>query len=129
MPAGGIGSWRGYSERNDQMNELSESNSPTRKEAMKKLREARRGIIEQVARRVKDRKKAMDAIRDRLREGGQTVPELAEQTGMDSSTVLWLVATLKKYGEIVEAEKDGSYFRYEAVRALSEAPSEEAPLT
>jgi len=103
------------------MNESSESTGQPRKEAMKRLREARRDIIQVVAQRVRSQKKEVDAIREVLKSGGQTVPELAEQTGMDSSAVLWLVATLKKYGEIVEGEKDGSYFRYEAVPPAADA--------
>jgi hypothetical protein len=114
------------SERNEKMNESNERTG-TGKEAMKKLREARRDIIESVARRVKDQKEAVDAIRVQLEDGGQTVPELAEHTGMEPSRVLWLVAALKKYGEIVEGEKDGSYFRYESVGYAADAPSDVDP--
>jgi|WetSurMetagenome_2_1015567.scaffolds.fasta_scaffold120726_3 hypothetical protein len=109
------------------MSESNQSTGPTRKEALKKLREARREIIESVARRVKDQKKAVSAIQVQLKEGGQTVPQLAEHTGMESSRVLWLVATLKKYGEIVEGDKDGGYFRYEAVENAVDASSEVDP--
>jgi predicted Rossmann fold nucleotide-binding protein DprA/Smf involved in DNA uptake len=87
----------------------------TRKEALKRLRAARRDTIAAVARRVKDQQKAVEAIRAQLREGSRTVPELAEATGMAPALVLWHVATLKKYGEVLEAEKDGAYFRYQAV--------------
>jgi hypothetical protein len=37
---------------------------------------------------------------------------VAEGTGMPSCKVLWYIATLKKYGEVLEGEKVGSYFRY-----------------
>ncbi len=111
------------------MNETSESTAEPRKEAMKRLREARRDIIQSVAQRVKNQKKEADAIREVLKTGGLTVPELAEQTGIDPSAVLWLVATLKKYGEIVEGEKDGSYFRYEAVQPSVETSAHDAPST
>jgi hypothetical protein len=30
---------------------------------------------------------------------------------------MWIVATLKKYGEIAEGEKDGGYFRYKLLVA------------
>lgn len=109
------------------MSEISETNAELRKEAMKTLREIRRDIIQAAAQRVKNQKREMDAIREALQSGGRTVPELAEQTGMDPSAVLWFVATLKKYGEIVEGEKDGSYFRYELVRSAAETPAPGAP--
>jgi hypothetical protein len=33
--------------------------------------------------------------------------------------VLWFIATLKKYGEIAEGDKDGGYFRYYLADATS----------
>jgi hypothetical protein len=40
------------------------------------------------------------------------VPEISKATGIPSDRVLWYLATLKKYGDIIEGDKDGSYFRY-----------------
>ena len=88
-----------------------------RKEALKRLRESRKQTIETASRRMKERKKAIDAIRNGLKEGARTVPELAEAAGMDSAQALWIVAALKKYGEIAEGEKDGGYFRYRLLGA------------
>jgi hypothetical protein len=31
---------------------------------------------------------------------------------MPASEVLWYLASLKKYGEVFEGEKDGGYYRY-----------------
>ena len=92
-----------------------------RKEALKKLRESRRQTIENASRRMKAQKKIIDAIREQLQEGGRTVPELAEGTGISTSEVMWTIAALKNYGEIAEGEKDGSYFRYQ----LAGAPAEQ----
>ena len=83
-----------------------------RKEAMKRLRENRRETIKATSARVKAYKKSVKAIKEQLRDQGRTVPEIAEATGIESSEVLWFIATLKKYGEIIEGEKDGGYFRY-----------------
>ena len=41
-----------------------------------------------------------------------TVPEIAAATGLAASDVLWYVASLKKYGEILEGPKDSGYYRY-----------------
>jgi DNA-binding IclR family transcriptional regulator len=49
-----------------------------------------------------------------------TVPEIAAATGLPVSEVLWYVATLKKYGEILEGPKAGSYFRYRLGAARAE---------
>ena len=83
-----------------------------KKEAMKKLRESRKPIIKATSARVKENRKAVKAIKEQLRDEPRTVPEIAEATGLASSEVLWFVATLKKYGEILEGDKDGKYFRY-----------------
>ena len=83
-----------------------------KKEAMKKLRESRKHIIKATSARVKEDRKAIRAIKEHLRDEARTIPEIAEATGLASSLVLWVIATLKKYGEIVEGDKDGGYFRY-----------------
>ena len=83
-----------------------------KKEAMKKLRQSRKPIIKATSARVKENKKTIKAIKEQLRDEARTVPEIAEATGLGSAEVLWFIATLKKYGEILEGDKDGSYFRY-----------------
>jgi hypothetical protein len=80
--------------------------------AVKELRESRKPVIDAVSARMKELKKALDSIVSELGKGGGTVPEIAAQTGIPSEKVMWCVASLKKYGEVVEGEKDGSYFRY-----------------
>ena len=98
------------------MNEVSEEKTE-KKEAMKKLRKSRKHIIKATSARVKENRKAIKAIREQLQDEARTVPEIAEATGFASAEVLWFIATLKKYGEIVEGDKDGGYFRYYLVDA------------
>jgi hypothetical protein len=93
------------------------------KEALKRLREARKLTIERAVRTMKVHRKAIDAVKQQLAEGGKTVPELAEGAGISTADAMWYVATLKKYGVVAEGEKDGSYFRYElAGGAVESAP-------
>ncbi len=94
---------------------VTEEQKRSRKDALKALRESRRSLIEEASRRMKEHKKAMDAVRSALLDGPGTIPELAQATGLDTSRTLWIVATMKKYGEVAEGEKDGSYFRYNHV--------------
>jgi hypothetical protein len=96
-----------------------ETEKAEKKEAMKKLRESRKHIIKATSARVKENKKAIKAIKEQLRAEARTVPEIAEATGLVSSEVLWFIATLKKYGEIAEGDKDGGYFRYYLADATS----------
>ncbi|OQY50351.1 MAG: hypothetical protein B6240_01845 [Desulfobacteraceae bacterium 4572_87] len=83
------------------------------KAAMKVLRKERKAWIKAAAAKVKGHNSALRAIREQLKETPRTVPEIAEGAGLSSSEVMWYVATMKKFGEILEADQDGSYFRYQ----------------
>lgn len=92
-----------------------------KKKAMKQLRGDRKEWITMASTMVKEQRKERKAIKKHLENQPATVPEIAEATGIPSDKVLWYLATLKKYGDIVEGEKDGSYFRY----VLTECAPEE----
>jgi hypothetical protein len=94
-----------------------------RREAMKALRRSRKVWITKASARVKVQKKAIKLIRGKLEKGAGTIPELADATGMNTDEILWYMAALKKYGEIVEAEKDGGYFRYALIERKVQAVS------
>lgn len=83
-----------------------------KKEAMKQLRKNRKKWITQASAMVKEQKKMLKAIKGHLENQPATVPEISEATGVPSDSVLWYLATLKKYGDIIEGEKDGGFFRY-----------------
>ena len=89
------------------------------KTAMKQLKAARKEQIAAAAGRMKEQRQAVKAIKKYLEGAELTVPEIAAATSLPVSEVLWYVATLKKYGEILEGPKDGSYFRYR----LGQAPA------
>jgi predicted transcriptional regulator len=93
------------------MSEANEAKAD-KKEAMKRLRQSRKDAIKGTSARVKENKRAIKAIKDHLKDEARTVPEIAAATGLASAEVLWFIATLKKYGEILEGDKDGGYFRY-----------------
>jgi hypothetical protein len=91
------------------------------KAAMKKLREERKAFVKAASVKMKIQKKAIQAVKDQLREGAQTVPAIAAATGATTAETLWYVAALKKYGEIKEVEKDGGYFNYELINTVETA--------
>ena len=102
--------------------------SHSRKEALKKLKAARKEQIAAATGRMKEQRKAVKAIKEQLTGAELTVPEIAAATGLPVSEVLWYVASLKKYGEILEGPKAGSYFRYrlgqEVVEKTEPGPAE-----
>jgi len=91
------------------------------KEALKKLKAARKEQIAAATARMKEQRQAVKAIKASLAEVELTVPEIAAATGLPPSEVLWYVASLKKYGEILEGPKDGSYYRYRLGQAVAAA--------
>jgi fructose-bisphosphate aldolase class 1 len=94
-----------------------EQDKQAEKAAMKKLREDRKPFIKAATAKMQaPEKKAIQAIKDQLKDGPQTVPAIAAATGGTTAETLWYVASLKKYGEIKEAEKDGGYFKYELAK-------------
>ncbi|MCX5890184.1 MAG: winged helix-turn-helix domain-containing protein [Deltaproteobacteria bacterium] len=100
----------------------------SRKAALKKLIAARRPQMIAATARMKEQRRALKAIKEHLAGAELTVPEIAAATGLPVSEVLWYVATLKKYGEILEGTKAGAYFRYrlgQVVAAEAEPGSDE----
>jgi predicted transcriptional regulator len=93
------------------MNKTEES--ADRKAAMKALRQERKAWIKAAAANVKAHNSALGAIRAELKDTPRTVPEIADGTGLSTSKVMWYVASMKKFGEILEADQDDSYFRYQ----------------
>jgi hypothetical protein len=92
------------------------------KEAMKELRKSRKGFIKSSAARLKEQNKTIKMIKEQIKDDPKTVPEISKAAGIPSSDVMWYIATMKKFGEVLEAEQDGSYFRY----GLADSGGEEA---
>ena len=85
------------------------------KEAMKALRMERKVWVDAAAALSRETRKAQTAVSACLAASSATVPEIAQATGLAPESILWLIATMKKFGQIVEAEKDGSFYRYALV--------------
>ena len=83
-----------------------------KKEALKTLKKERKEWIVKTSGVMKAQKKAIKAIKTELKSNVGTVPLIAEATGISTDQVLWYIAALKKYGKVVEGEKDGGYFQY-----------------
>ncbi len=91
-----------------------------KKKAMQQLRRERKDSIQKIAAKVKAQKKELKAIREQVLGDGATAPEIAEALAINVSQVIWYLATLKQYGEVVEGAKDGGYFRYKLVVKVNE---------
>ncbi len=98
-----------------------------KKEALKRLRQERQERIRAVTEQIMAQKSELKAIREQLAadDEGTTPPRLAEGTGIEVSRVMWYLATLKRYGEVVEGAKDGGWFRYRLADNARQSGGEE----
>jgi hypothetical protein len=88
--------------------------------ALKALRQRRKELVQAATARMRAQKKIIVGIKSHLARGPGTIPEISAATGNPPAEILWYVAALKKYGQVVEDQKDGDFYRY----ALSEASGE-----
>lgn len=86
-----------------------------KKGMLKKLRQERNHYITVAKSKVKEQSRVIQKIRKELKNGGRTVPEIAAATEISTSDVLWYLMALKKYGLIIEGEKEDGYFKYHQV--------------
>lgn len=76
------------------------------------LRERRGGVPKDLLARNREQKKLMRRLREAIRDGPRTVPEIAAETGVGTGEVLWHLMALKKFGEVIEGEERDGYFEY-----------------
>ncbi len=88
-------------------------------EDLKRLRDSRKSQIAAATARMKEQRQTVQALEAALRQGDKTVPELVQATRIPSAQILYYLATLKKYGKVVEGEAAGSYFRYRLAEATT----------
>ena len=107
------------------MSDTEQKKGSDKKQTLKQLRKQRKESVARTTAIMKKNRADMKAVRGALSNGPATVPQIAGETGLFSDRTLWIVAAMKKYGEIEEAEKDGAYFQYALVRSPETTESQE----
>jgi predicted transcriptional regulator len=79
---------------------------------IKALRERRGPVPQHLTERVKEQNRAQKAILAAITEEARTVPEIAAATEIDTQTVFWHIAALRKYNQVQEEKKRGDYTTY-----------------
>jgi hypothetical protein len=41
-----------------------------------------------------------------------TIPQISDATGLKSEEIVWHVMAMKRYGDLLEAERSGDYYTY-----------------
>jgi predicted Rossmann fold nucleotide-binding protein DprA/Smf involved in DNA uptake len=92
---------------------MMEIEAKEKKEALKSLRQERSAVIDRAKAAIKQHNQLIKKIKDQIKTQGKTVPEIAQETNMPTAQVLMFLSTLRKYGEVVEGDKDGDYFKFQ----------------
>jgi hypothetical protein len=82
------------------------------REALRIFRERAGGLTDAKKAYLKADREARKAVREALRFGPRTIPELTQQLNLPPEKVTWYVMALKRYGELVEAGQVREYYRY-----------------
>jgi len=92
----------------------------SRGELLKRLRAEHAASVERTQALFKEQKQMQQAICKFIRETPKTVPEIAREIGKPSHEVLWFIASLKKYGIVVENGMCGDYPLYQRAKEVQE---------
>ena len=79
----------------------------------KRLREQHQDSVQRTQELIKAQNALRKPIRQAMKGGPRTIPELAEATGLSAGTVLWHVMAMKKRGQVVEAGLNDEYYQYQ----------------
>ncbi|MBW2141636.1 MAG: winged helix-turn-helix domain-containing protein [Deltaproteobacteria bacterium] len=101
------------------MNEQKQKEKSLLKANLKALRQERKRWVEAASKHIKTQNKEIGLLKKALAKGPLTVPELARDTGLKSRQVMFYVASLIKYSQIMEVGRQGSYFKYSLVNDQS----------
>lgn len=82
------------------------------REDLKGFRE-RMGLTEEKKSWAKRQRDTMKSIREALKKGARTIPEIMAETRLPGDQVLWHVMAMKRYGQVAEAGQAGDCYRYE----------------
>ena len=91
---------------------MSDTSRSEWRDALRLFRERMGGLTEAKKAYLKSDRDTRKAVREALKSGPKTVPELARQLDLPSENVTWYVMALRRYGEVVEAGRAGDYLRY-----------------
>ncbi len=88
------------------------------REKIKSLREERKELITRNRELLKNQTYERGLIHKGLNSGEKTIPELAEETGLASDTVLYYLSAMRKYGLVKEAGHAGAYYKYKLIKTV-----------
>jgi predicted RNA binding protein with dsRBD fold (UPF0201 family) len=76
------------------------------------LRERRGGMSDELKEYFKEQQRIRKALREALKGGAKSVPEIAAACSLDKQATLWHLMAMRRYGEVVEASEQNNYPLY-----------------
>ncbi len=76
------------------------------------LRERRGGMSDELKEYFKEQQRIRKALRESLKGGPKSVPELASACSIAKAKTLWHVMAMRRYGEVFEASERNGYPLY-----------------
>jgi predicted transcriptional regulator len=87
-----------------------------RTQMLKRLREMHAGTVEHTQALYKEQNELRKRIRQALKDGAKTVPDLAQTTQIPADQVLWHITAMKKYNLVAEVGMNGDYYQYQLIQ-------------
>ena len=75
-------------------------------------RQRRGGVPKESMELSREQARVRQKIREALKSGPMTVPELHAATGLPADEIFWYLMAWKKYGRILEGEQCEDYYKY-----------------
>ncbi len=67
---------------------------------------------QEVIEMAKEQRRIIKKIKECLKSGPKTIPEIASEVDLPTGIVTWYVMSLYKYGEVVPEEEVNGYYKY-----------------
>jgi predicted transcriptional regulator len=82
------------------------------KRAIDILRDRQGGISKELKEYFNTQQRVRKALKAALQSGPKTVPEIARESGLDSTGVLWHLMAMRRYGEVTDGPEQDGYVLY-----------------
>jgi hypothetical protein len=76
------------------------------------LRERRGGMSNELKAYVNHQQKVYKALRQALKAGPRTVPQLAAECNIPAPDVMWHLMAMRRYGEVLDGPEQNGYLLY-----------------
>ena len=94
------------------MTEKTKEQRKKQNEMLANLRKERNEKVKEAQAMLKEQMNIRKQISVVLQGEAKTIPQISEETNLPSDQVLWYIAAMKKYGNVVEAGLDDDYEFY-----------------